>query len=62
MDPSLGVHGRDAIQVHVVDAGKRLVAPLVGVLAVDVVAGTWDLGYVPWILQQIGIMKVGGNF
>ncbi|MEA2544191.1 MAG: hypothetical protein QOH35_5557 [Acidobacteriaceae bacterium] len=46
-------------------AGKRLVellAPLVGVLAVDVVAGTRDLGYMPWILQQIGIIKVGGNF
>jgi hypothetical protein len=37
-------------------------APLVGVLAVDVVAGTWDLGYVPWILQQIGTIKVGGKF
>jgi hypothetical protein len=51
--------------VHVVDAGKRLaelLAPLLGVLAVDVVAGTWDLGYVPWILQQIGIIKIGGNF
>jgi RHS repeat-associated protein len=32
-------------------------APLVGVLSVDVVAGTWDLGYVPWILQHIGVVK-----
>ncbi len=32
-------------------------APLVGVLAVDVVSGIWDLGYVPWILNQIGVIK-----
>jgi hypothetical protein len=32
-------------------------APLAGILAVDVVAGAWDLGYVPWILQQVGVVK-----
>jgi hypothetical protein len=37
-------------------------APLAGVLAVDLVAGAWDLGYVPWMLQQIGTVKAGGKF
>jgi RHS repeat-associated protein len=32
-------------------------APLVGVLAVDSVTGAWDLGYVPWILNKIGVIK-----
>jgi hypothetical protein len=32
-------------------------APLVGVLAVDVVAGIWDLGYVPWIIKQDGVVN-----
>jgi hypothetical protein len=32
-------------------------APLVGVLSIDVVAGRWELGYVPWVLQHIAVVK-----
>ena len=32
-------------------------SPLFSTIAVDAVAGTWDLGYVPWILKQIGEVK-----
>jgi RHS repeat-associated protein len=32
-------------------------APLVSIIAIDAVAGAWDLGYVPWILNKIGVIK-----
>jgi hypothetical protein len=32
-------------------------ALVIQVVAVDAVAGAWDLGYVPWILNQIGVVK-----
>lgn len=31
----------------------------VQVLVVDAAAGAWDLGYVPWILEKIGVVEVG---
>jgi hypothetical protein len=31
----------------------------VQVLVVDAAAGAWDLVYVPWILEKIGVVKVG---
>ena len=31
----------------------------VQVLVVDAAAGAWDLGYVPWILDKIGVVEVG---
>jgi hypothetical protein len=31
-------------------------------LAVDALAGVWDLGYVPWILEKIGVQSFGGKF
>src|SRR5262249_5736319 len=35
---------------------------LAGVLAVDAAAGAWDLGYVPWILNKVGVQKYSGQF
>ena len=29
------------------------------VLVVDAAAGAWDLGYVPWILEKIGVVEIG---
>jgi hypothetical protein len=31
------------------------------VLVVDAAAGAWDLGYVPWILEKIGVVKTSGS-
>src|SRR5262249_44623272 len=31
-------------------------------LASDLVAGAWDLGYIPWILQQIGGVNAKGKW
>ncbi len=52
-----GAFGAYAAQV----ALSGPLAPIVGVVAVDVVAGIWDLGYASWILQQIGVVKAGGQ-
>jgi hypothetical protein len=37
------------------------VAPLVSALVVDVAAGAWTLGYVPALLDRIGVIKFGGT-
>jgi hypothetical protein len=33
-----------------------------GTVSVDLAAGAWDLGYVPYILNKIGVVKGGGKF
>jgi hypothetical protein len=30
-------------------------------LIVDAAAGAWDLGYVPWLLNKIGVQSYGGK-
>jgi RHS repeat-associated protein len=56
-------------------AGAKVVSPFAGHVApyvlasaigrtviVDAAAGAWDLGYVPWILEKIGVRTYGGDF
>jgi hypothetical protein len=38
------------------------VAPLLNALAVDVAVGAWELGYVPALLNRIGVIKWSGTF
>lgn len=40
-----------------------LVSPIGQVIIVDVAAGAWDLGYVPWILDKVGVVTIAkGKF
>jgi RHS repeat-associated protein len=38
------------------------VAPLVNAFVVDTAVGAWELGYVPALLDRIGVIKFGGTF
>jgi len=39
-----------------------VIASAVGrIIIIDVAAGAWDLGYVPWILDKIGVVKYSGK-
>jgi hypothetical protein len=36
-------------------------SPLFQALIVDVADGAWDLGYVPKLLEEVGVISVGGS-
>ena len=39
-----------------------VIASAVGqTVIIDVAAGAWDLGYVPWILNKLGVIKGSGT-
>jgi RHS repeat-associated protein len=43
-------------------AFSSVAAPLLNALVVDVATGAWELGYVPALLDRIGVIKFGGTF
>jgi len=59
----LGTKGASAAGLYVFQALiTGAASPAFQALVVDVAVGAWDLGYVPKILQEIGVIKVGGTF
>jgi hypothetical protein len=56
--PGAGVLARHALGAAV-NAGFT---PLLNAVVVDVSVGAWDLGYVPTLLQRIGVVRFGGTF
>jgi hypothetical protein len=59
----LGTKGASAAGLYVFQTLiTGAASPAFQALVVDVAVGAWDLGYVPKILQEIGVIKVGGTF
>jgi RHS repeat-associated protein len=64
-DAAASIAGKEAGRLAAIGfshAAPALFSQVGGVILVDVAAGAWDLGYVPWILNKIGVQGFSRKF